>query len=502
MTGILSGASSGNVNWETIDWVRVTAQVCRLQMRIAKATREGRYGKVKALQWLLTHSSAAKLLAVRRVVQNKGGKTPGVDGTIWITSQQRMQAANSLNRRGYKPLPLKRIYIPKSKGRMRPLSIPVMGCRGMQALHLLALEPVAETLADKNSYGFRPKRSAADAMVQCWYGLSRPNSAQWILEADIESCFDKISHSWLMDNIPMDKVILQKWLQAGYIDQKVYHQTTEGTPQGSIISPTLLNLTLRGLEDAIASITSKREDRVHLIIYADDFVITGVSKEVLEEIVKPKVEAFLNERGLRLSQEKTKITHIDDGFDFLGATMRKYKGKFLTIPAKKGIKTFLAKIRKVIKRNPQAKTETLIRQLNPMILGWANYFRHTCASRTFSYIDNCIFKALWSCVGRRHPTKNLTWRKQKYFRSYKERNWIFSTKIQKKSGIKTYLDLILASSRRIERHVKIIAEATPFDPKFLEYFQARASKGTSIKRETTHSLNVQEVAGLQDLMTA
>ena len=182
--------------------------------------------------------------------------------------------------------------------------------------------------------------------------------------------------------------------------------------------------------------------------------------------------------------------------------MRKYKGKFLTIPAKKGIKTFLAKIRKVIKRNPQAKTETLIRQLNPMILGWANYFRHTCASRTFSYIDNCIFKALWSCVGRRHPTKNLTWRKQKYFRSYKERNWIFSTKIQKKSGIKTYLDLILASSRRIERHVKIIAEATPFDPKFLEYFQARASKGTSIKRETTHSLNVQEVAGLQDLMTA
>lgn len=189
----LTGASSASDKWNSINWRSIEAEVYRLQMRIAKAVSEGRHGKVKALQWLLTHSFHAKVLAVKRVVQNKGGKTPGVDKIIWKTPQQKMEAAQSLKRKGYHTQPLKRIYIPKKDGRLRPLSIPTMKCRAMQALHLLALDPVAEFYADKNSYGFRPKRSAVDALGACLNALARKSSSQWIFEADIKSCFDKIS---------------------------------------------------------------------------------------------------------------------------------------------------------------------------------------------------------------------------------------------------------------------------------------------------------------------
>jgi RNA-directed DNA polymerase len=183
--------SASNLDWDAIDWPTISAEVRRLQLRIAKAFREGKYNKVKALQWLLTHSFSAKLVAVKRVVQNKGGKTPGVDGVVWNTPKQKMQAALSLKRRGYEAKPLKRIYIPKKqRGKLRPLSIPVMKCRGQQGLHLLALEPVAEMLADKNAYGFRPLRSTADAIGQCFILLGRKDAAQYILEADIKDCFD------------------------------------------------------------------------------------------------------------------------------------------------------------------------------------------------------------------------------------------------------------------------------------------------------------------------
>jgi RNA-directed DNA polymerase len=210
---------------------------------------------------------------VRRVVKNQGAKTPGVDKIIWTTPKQKIQAALSLRRRGYQTLPLRRIYIPKKQnGKMRPLSIPAMKCRAMQALHLLALEPIAEMKADKNAYGFRPLRSAADAIGQCFSALAKQGSATYILEADIKSCFDTISHQWLLKNTPMDKEILKKWLEAGYIENDECFSTTAGTPQGSIISPTLLTITLSGLERAVYSaISNKKKNKVYLSIYADDF---------------------------------------------------------------------------------------------------------------------------------------------------------------------------------------------------------------------------------------
>lgn len=473
MTLSLTGASSASkLTWETINWPHVSKEVKRLQMRIAKAVREGAPGKVKALQWLLTHSFAAKLLAVRRVTQNSGAQTPGVDGVLWRTPKQKIQAVSSLQRRGYQPQPLLRIYIPKNKGGHRPLSIPSMIDRSMQALYLLALEPVAEMKSDRNAYGFRPKRSTADAIQQCFNVLARKASAPWILEGDIRACFDTLSGSWLEQHIPMDKQLLSKWLNAGYIEKDSHYSTFDGVPQGGIISPALLVLALSGMEKAIQSVASPK-DKVHVVMYADDFIITAASKEVLETKVMPVLAAFLKERGLEFSPTKTKITHIDEGFDFLGFNVRKYKGKFLTKPSKKNIKSFLDDIRKTIKSNGAAKTENLIHQLNPKIRGWANYYCHVVAKEAFTYVDRCIFMALMKWMKRRHPDKGPQWQYNKYFRSQDLQRWIFHAIVKDKEGKKFFLDLFKAVHVPIRRHVKVRADATPYDPEYKDYFLNR-----------------------------
>jgi len=226
-----------------------------MQIRIVKATQEKRWNKVKALQRLLTSSFYGKALAVRRVTENQGKRTPGVDGETWSTPATKMDAVYSLKRKGYRPLPLKRIYIPKSNGKMRPLSIPTMRDRAMQALYLLALDPVSETISDEQSYGFRKARSTHDAIAQCYLNAryhGNPNdkgarrSAEWILEADIQGCFDNIDHDWLLENVPMDTSILRKWLKAGYLEGNVSAPTQKGTPQGGIISLVLANFALNG----------------------------------------------------------------------------------------------------------------------------------------------------------------------------------------------------------------------------------------------------------------
>src|SRR5439155_13246849 len=304
-------ASRREVTWRTIDGSAVQRTVRRLQARIVKATQEGRWGKGQVLQRLLTHSFSGKALAVRRVTENQGKKTAGVDKDIWDTPDKKAQAVHTLKQRGYHPQPLRRVYIPKSNGRRRPSGIPAMFCRAMQALYLLALNPIAETAGDRNSYGFRPERSAAYAIEQCFNVLSHDYSAQWVLEGDIKSCFDGISHPWLEAHIPMDKSMLHKWLKAGYIDKQIFYRTEEGTPQGGPISPVLANLTLDGLEHEIRSLfpgyRQRQRAKVNLIRFADDFVITGSSKELLEQEVKPLVEQFMKERGLALSAEKTLI---------------------------------------------------------------------------------------------------------------------------------------------------------------------------------------------------
>jgi RNA-directed DNA polymerase len=466
-------------DWHATNWQAVSENVRRLQARIVKATKEGKWRKVKALQHLLTHSFSGKALAVRRVTENDGKKTAGVDMVLWDTPEKKMEAVRSLKQRGYKPLPLRRVYIPKSNGKKRPLGIPTMKDRAMQALYLLALDPVAECRADPNSYGFRRERSCADAIEQCFRALARKQNAEWVLEGDIKGCFDNISHDWLLANVPMDKTILQKWLKSGYMEKQSFYRTDDGTPQGGIISPVLANLALDGLEEWLAvhcldPKTNRKNwgTKVNLVRYADDFIITGSSKELLETKIKPLVEQYMQERGLELSQEKTVITHIEDGFDFLGQNVRKYNGKLLCKPSKKNVQTFLTKIREVIEENQTATAGFLITQLNPKIRGWANYHSHVVSKRTFSYVDNAIFNALYCWMKRRHPNKNSAWIRKKYFTSRGGDRWVFFGEVPKDDGVKTVY-LVNAFSTPIKRHTKVQGKANPYDPEWEIYFEHR-----------------------------
>ncbi len=457
--------------WNSIDWNEAQRQVRRLQVRIAKAVKDNRWNRVRALQHLLTHSFYAKLLAVKRVTSNKGRGTPGVDGVLWQDDRSKWRAACSLRRRGYHPQPLRRIYIPKKNGKLRPLSIPCMFDRAQQALYKLALAPVAETTADRNSYGFREGRSCADAVAAGFNALSHRRSATWVLEGDIKGCFDNISFQWMLANIPMDKLVLHKWLKAGYMENGIQYPSRKGVPQGGIISPTLSNMVLDGLERAVRGAV-RRPSRINFIRYADDFIITGKARAILENAVKPVVEAFLAERGLSLSAEKTLVTHIKDGFTFLGQTFRK-DGKVLhTTPSEQGVLALEQKVGALIRKHVSAPTPGLIRSLNQVLRGWANYHRHVVASVAFQRIDKYVFDHLWLMLRRRHSTKPVDWLLKHYWSAAGKRH-IFAVKVRDLKGAPKVYSLIRVSSIGIRRHVKIRAEANPYTPEDAGYFWRR-----------------------------
>lgn len=440
-------------------------------MRIAKAKQAGKHRKAQALQWLLTHSRAAKLLAVHRVTTNRGARTPGVDNVIWRTDKQKLQAVNNLKRHGYRPKPLRRHYIPKPNGKLRPLSIPTMHDRAMQALYALALAPIAETLADRYSYGFREGRCCADALEQCFTVLSQKTSAPWVLEGDIRACFDEISHDWLLQHVPMDKQMLRAWLEAGYWEKEQLFPTVKGTPQGGLISPLLANLTLDGMERAVKAV-ARIKDKVHFVRYADDFVVTGATREILEQKVKPALTGFLKERGLELSEQKTVITHIEKGFDFLGHTLRKYGVKLLITPAKSKVQILRDKLSRLIHSATAHTQEQLLRQLNPRLRGWANYYRNGAAKRIFIKLDKYLWRQLWRWASRRHSDKSAAWKRWRYF-SAAAPTQSFSVRTKWKDGTSRVLELYRLASTAIERHIKVRGLANPYDEQYTEYFRKR-----------------------------
>jgi RNA-directed DNA polymerase len=481
---VAAGASLREaVEWHSINWKQAHRNVRRLQARIVKAMKAGQKRKVRALQHVLARSLSARALAVKRVTTNRGKNTPGVDGEVWDSPHKKARAVERLRERGYRPQPLRRKGIPKRNGGQRFLGIPTMRDRAQQAVYALALDPIAETLADPNSYGFRRARAPADAIEQCFGVLARQTSAQWVLEGDIKAYFDTLSHEWLEAHIPLPKGLLRGWLKAGYVKRGNWYPTENGTPQGGVISPILANMALDGLERELArrfgrTAGERSQNKVHLIRFADDFVVSGSTARLLRDEVQPVVEEYLAERGVALSTSKTHITHIEDGFDFLGQNLRKYNQKLLIRPTDDGVKALLDKVRQVLKANPQANAGQLIVQLNGIIRGWANYHRHVVSKATFNKVDWYIHWLVRRWARKKHRRKSVAWVKQRYFKTEGQRHWVFSGEVQNGDGSKKPVHLYQAAQTPIVRHCKIKGAANPYDPEWEHYFEERLKRKT------------------------
>ncbi len=462
--------------WNKIDWNKVQKHVNRLQVRITKAVKEGKWHLVKRLQYLLTHSYYARLLATKNVSQNKGKKTAGIDGETWSSPEAKMKAALALTDKKYNAKPLRRVYIEKyGSNKKRPLGIPTMYDRAMQSLYALALDPIAEATGDRTSFGFRKSRSTHDACSQVFNCMCHKNSPVWVLEGDIKGCFDNISHQWLLDNIPMDESILRQFLKAGYVFNRHLFPTESGTPQGGIISPILANMTLDGIEKIITDKYHRNSNgtingdhaakfKVNFVRYADDFIVTAKSVEIAEE-VKELIKDFLKGRGLELSDEKTVITHIDNGFDFLGWNFRKYKDKLLVKPSKKSIDKVTETISNIINMGKAWPQEDLIDSLNPIIIGWSNYHQLVVSKEIFHKLDSRTWNMLWYWAKRRHNGKSNNWIAGKYWHTVGHRNWVFSTDDKQ---LKFFYDT------KIVRHTVLKLDKNPYLD--TEYFVLRKLK--------------------------
>jgi len=317
--------------------------------------------------------------------------------------------------------------------------------------------------------------------------LCQRKSAEWVLEADIKGCFDNISHQWILQHIPLNKKVLTQWLKAGYMEKKHWFPTESGTPQGGIISPIIANMVLDGLEEDINLHAHHKPNsnpfKINFVRYADDFVVTCSNSEYLEREIKPLISKFLADRGLELSEEKTKITHIQKGFDFLGFNVRKYKQKCLTKPNKDSVKSIFTSISECVTNHKAVSQKELIRMITPKIRGWANFFRHSAAKQTFSLMDNKVFKLLWEWAKRRHPNKGAHWIKAKYFKTIGNRHWIFSATDKKQA-----CELPLFDATKIIRHTKIKNLSNPYDKEWEGYFRERT------KRRLTKQLNISKSA--------
>lgn len=463
-----------STQWKTIGWNQAETEVNRLQVRIAKAAQSKKYNKVKQLQYLLTHSFYAKMLAVRKVTTNKGKKTAGIDGVLWSTPASKMKAILKLTDKGYNAKPLKRVFIDKKgKKEKRPLGIPTMYDRAIQALYALALDPVSEVTADTNSLGFRKGRGCQDAREYIFNTLAQKVSAKWVLEGDIKGCFNNISHEWLISNVPMDKNVLKQFLKSGYVFEHELFPTDNGAPQGGNISPIFANLALDGIQNVLAkrfhtnskgniAQRTSSKNKVNLCRYADDFIVTAATKEIAQE-AKEIIKNFLKTRGLELSESKTVISHIDDGFDLLGWNFRKFDGKLIVKPSKKSIKNLIDSLSETILREGKAWEQgVLIQKLNAQIRGWTNYHQTSVASKVFSHIDYVLFNLLYRWAKFRHPKKGAKWVARRYWHQQGNRSWVFST---------DKIELINASHTPIIRHTSIRMNANPYLD--MEYFTKR-----------------------------
>jgi len=515
---IPANGTETRTEWNAVDWRQANRVVRNLRQRIFRASKNGDHRKVASLQKLMLRSRSNILTSVRRVTQlNSGKNTAGVDKVVVKTPRARGLLVDEISTFSpWRAKPARRVYIPKQNGKLRPLGIPVVKDRALQAMVKNALEPAWEAKFERISYGFRPGRGCHDALGKI-YLLARPNKLKkWVVDADIKGAFDNISHDYLLKTIgeAPGRELIKQWLKAGYMDEGVFHTTDAGTPQGGVISPLLANIALHGMEDALTvrktlknggtqittdgvKYNAKGENmgKRAVVRYADDFVVFCESEEDAEKSVEVLTE-WLKDRGLQLSKEKTKISHLSEGFDFLGFNIRHYEAKqtaksgwkLLIKPSKESEQKIRDKLREAWFSMQGANAIAVMKTLNPVIRGWANYFRIGVASETFRSLDKWMFHRAIKYAKRAHSNKPWYWRKNRYFGRLnleREDNWVFGDK-------RTGGYLMKFSWFPIERHALVDGYASPDDASLTDYWGKRnMAKAKDLK------LNKQKLARRQ-----